>query len=77
MARSAAGGAPRVPDYRLYPLRPDGKIAGAPQEFFATSDEAAITYAGSQAFDHGCEIWERDRFVGKVRTRHSPDGSSP
>lgn len=53
-------------DYRLYRLRPNGEVITPPEEFFATSDEAAINHGGRQPWPDGCEIWCADRFVAVV-----------
>lgn len=58
---------PTMPDYRLYPLQADGRIAGAPLEIFATCDEAATAYALSRESSSDLEVWERDRLVARVR----------
>lgn len=52
-----------MPDYRLFDLKPDGDVALPAEDFFATSDHAAIGYASERRGVHGCELWSRDRFV--------------
>jgi hypothetical protein len=47
----------------LYERSLNGRSGSPPEEFFATSDETAINYAASKRLRHGCELWERDRFV--------------
>lgn len=60
-----------MPDYRLFRLQPDGGVETPPDEFFATSDEAAINHAARQDCPHGCEVWSHDRFLAVVI--HTPD----
>ena len=55
-----------MPDFRLYRLLPTGEVELPPEEFFATSDEAAINWAARQDCPHGCEVWSRDRFIAVV-----------
>ena len=55
-----------MPDYRLFDLKPDGEVVLPGEDFFATSDEVAITYAGGRLGVHGCELWSRDRFVALI-----------
>lgn len=62
----AARGRIGMPDYRLLPLAADGRSAGKPLAFFASSDDAALMYALSQGCPGGCELWESARFVALV-----------
>jgi len=55
-----------VPEYRLYPLGLDGRVGGAPEEFFAASDETAINHALSKRHLHGSELWDGARLVVMV-----------
>jgi hypothetical protein len=59
-----------MPDYSLHTLAADGDVEVS-EEFFATSDEAAINHAARQSCPHGCEVWSRDRFV--VAVTRKPD----
>lgn len=53
-------------DFRLYRLNARGEVASPSEEFFATSDDAALSYAARQPALHGCEVWAHDRFVAYV-----------
>jgi hypothetical protein len=55
---------PRLSDYRLFRLGPNGRFAGV-DEFQAEADEAAIRRALDAGYPYGCEVWAGPRFVGQ------------
>jgi hypothetical protein len=63
-----------MPDFRLYRLTVTGEVELPHEEFFATSDEAAVHWAARQNCPHGCEVWSRDRLIAVVT--HKPDKAS-
>ena len=56
-----------MPDYRLLHIQGDGDAVGV-EEFFATSDEAALNFAITRTGSHAAELWcwSDRRFVALV-----------
>jgi hypothetical protein len=54
-----------VPEYRLYCLGDDGRIAKS-HEIHADDDSDALEKARAMNLDLGCELWNRNRLVGKL-----------
>lgn len=59
-----------MPLYRVYCLDSAGKIE-ATHEIEAKSDDAALEEAESVTNNARCEVWQRDRFVGRVVPQRS------
>lgn len=62
-----------MPNYRLYRLGADGKIASPPDDFSAAADDEAISQATSMMIGDGlqaCELWQGARCVAVI-----PDGA--
>lgn len=51
--------------YRIYCLDAAGKIT-ARHDIGANSDDGALEEAQRVAKNSRCEVWQRDRFVGRV-----------
>ena len=64
-----------MPQYRIYPLNPAGRI-GAPVDAECADDAAAILVARDlqEHVRHGCEVWELTRFLGRF---HFQAGHAP
>ena len=54
-----------MPNYRLYCLDGAGKIAQA-DWLEAHDDRHALEQASERRYPFTCEVWERDRLVGRV-----------
>ena len=54
--------------YIVYCLNEAGNIWRS-EWIEADSDKQAVAKATAQSFPHGCEVWDRDRFVGRVGGR--------
>ena len=54
-----------MPAYILYSLDEAGKIARS-EPLEAKDDAAALEQARALAGPHGCEVWQRERIVGRV-----------
>jgi len=54
-----------MPAYRVYRLDGRGKVEAA-EWIEAETDAEALQIAGDRNYCPPCEVWERDRFVGKV-----------
>jgi hypothetical protein len=52
--------------YRVYKLRDDGRISGAPQVIDCRDDEAAMLEARRLVKGHVREVWDLARFVGRI-----------
>ena len=52
-------------EYRLYCLDVANKITRS-EEFVATGDDEAIMIARSKKLPMPCEIWQRNRLVGRI-----------
>jgi hypothetical protein len=52
--------------YRVYKLREDGRISGAPHVIDCRDDEAAMREARRLLRDHVREVWDLARFVGRI-----------
>lgn len=55
----------RVAEYRLYCLDDEGRFAKS-HEIYAENDADAFDKARAMKLDVVCELWNRDRFVGKL-----------
>ena len=55
----------KMATYRVYRLDGMGKVNAA-EWIEAESDEEALRIASEHDYCPPCEIWERDRFIGKV-----------
>lgn len=55
-----------MPDYKIYHLDQDGRIAGAPQEFVATDDHAALAEAQSRQAGWSAELWQGRRLLARL-----------
>lgn len=55
-----------MPDYKLYHLDGSGRIAGAPEEFVADDDTAAMTEANSRRRGASVELWQGRRLLGRL-----------
>jgi len=54
-------------DYKLYRLDGAGQIAGAPEQFGATDDDAALVEAQGRCRGGAGELWEGRRLVKRLR----------
>jgi hypothetical protein len=63
-----------MPDYQIYFLREDGRIAENAAMAQCRDDEDVIRRAGLLSFTHGLEIREGDRLVVRL-SRTAPAGS--
>jgi len=54
-----------MPDYRMYCLDRAEKI-GSGEWFEAPNDEEALAIVRAKKLSVLCEVWERDRLVGRV-----------
>lgn len=54
-----------MPDYRMYCLDGAGNI-GSGEWFEAANDEEALAIVRTKKLSVICEVWERNRLVGKV-----------
>jgi hypothetical protein len=52
--------------YRVYPLNPAGRIAGAPLLVECMSDAEAIVQGRRLAAGTPAEVWNLERFVGRL-----------
>jgi len=64
-----------VPQYKLYRLKLSGEVELPPEEFFATSEDAALRHAARQDCPQGCELWSGERFIAVVT--HAPEREGP
>jgi hypothetical protein len=64
--RVFTGGDRQMGEYKIYCLHEAGKIASAPEHLDATSDEEAMALLRSQKRLFSCEVWERNRLVGRI-----------
>jgi hypothetical protein len=53
-------------EYKVFCLNGVGKIMSAAERLDATSDEEAMSLLRSQKRLFSCEVWERNRLVGRV-----------
>ena len=51
--------------YRIYCLNEEGRFSRV-AEIEATDDAEALLHAGALRHSGPCEIWERDRLVGRI-----------
>ena len=61
-----------MPEYRLYPIKDDGHIAGPAEIVDYPDDRTAIEHAREFATQQPVEIWLLDRRV----TRINPDANA-
>ena len=54
-----------MPDFRMYCLDGAGKI-GTGEWFEASNDEEALAIVRAKKLSVVCEVWERNRLVGRV-----------
>ena len=54
-----------MPEYRLYCLGDDGRFAKS-HEIHAEDDADALAKARGMKLDVVCELWNRNRLVGKL-----------
>jgi hypothetical protein len=57
--------------YRIFKLRPDDHIAGAPTIIDCPDDDAAIEEARQQLNGHILEVWRLDRRVVRIEPQNS------
>ena len=57
-----------MPDYKLYLLDQGGQIAGAPEHFQATDDDAALAEARQRRKSGSAELWQGRRLVQRIRS---------
>jgi hypothetical protein len=55
-----------MPDYKMYHLDAGGRIAGAPQEFVATDDDAALAEARERQRGMSAELWQGRRLLARL-----------
>ena len=63
-----------MPHYRLYCLDGAGKIAKA-EWLEAADDAAALDELRSRQYPFKCELWDRERLVGRVEATSAPRGT--
>jgi hypothetical protein len=52
-----------MPQYRICPLGPDGKIAAPPEVVECADEQEAIGKASQAVNGKGTELWEGARFI--------------
>lgn len=55
-----------MPEYKLYRLDGAGQIAGAPDQFTAGDDDAALAEARSRRPGANAELWQGRRLVSRL-----------
>ena len=55
-----------MPDYKMYHLDREGRIAGAPQEFVAVDDDAALSEAHGRQGGMSAELWQGRRLLARL-----------
>ena len=58
--------------YRVYRVDGLGKITAA-EWIEADTEEEALSIARELCHSVACEVWHRDRLIGKVRANPDPD----
>ena len=56
-----------MPEYRVYMLTDDNKIAGASEEVTCDDDQQAIQYAKQWLDGHDLEVWQGARVVTRLK----------
>ena len=56
-----------MPDYKMYHLDGEGRIAGAPQEFVAGDDDAALAEAHGRQRGMSAELWQGRRLLARLK----------
>ena len=59
-----------MPEYRIYTLEKDNRIAGPPDEIDCADDQAAVQEAKKVLDGHAIEVWEKARFVIRLEPDH-------
>jgi len=54
-----------VPHYRIYPLNPDGHIAGPPYVVECADDQEAVAKAAFAVRGKDAALWECDRIIAR------------
>jgi hypothetical protein len=73
---TGSAGSRGEPEYRLYCLNEEGKIARA-DWIDAQSDEEAIAIAHAMKTDVSCEVWKGDRLVARIASREFSNETRP
>ena len=64
-----------MPVYQLHRLtHPTGDPDPAVEVFYG--DDAAIRFAMGEEFPSGCDVWQGDRYVGRVHRPAQPSSSA-
>ena len=61
-----APGSGAMPEYKMYHLDGGGRIAGAPQEFVADDDDAALAEARRRQKGMAAELWQGRRLLKRL-----------
>jgi hypothetical protein len=55
-----------MPQYRIYSIGPDGKIAGPPEVVECADEQEAIGKASQAVNGKSAELWEGARFIAYI-----------
>jgi hypothetical protein len=58
-----------MPDYRIYIIEKDGHIRRPSQVIDCQGDEAALAHAEKHLDGLEVEVWELNRFVGRLNSK--------